>query len=418
MDEKTRLAKNARIKASMQETRQRRKTQACKAFTLKITANKLNKRQKEELHRLFLEAKWLRNAIVASSSISDYDELQKTVEILNKDRKKEVRELNTIGSQMKQGIKQQVKNDLKSLVARKGKGHRVGRLKFVSTVKSVDLKQYGGTYKFYGKNRVRVQNISGRLYVRGLGQLDGWEIANAKLLNKPDGYYLTVTAYRGKEEVSDVFEEGTIIGIDMGVKTHMTMSDGRKCNALVKETERLKRLQRKLARQKKGSNNYRKTLDKINIEYQKMNNRKDDLANKLVHDLLLNEIVFMQDENLKGWKSGKRFGSRLQHSILGRVKAKLIKHDRVVVLRKNAPTTKTCVCGKKNELSLSDRVYVCSCGYENDRDVHAAQNMIRLGSKTIPVERRDFKLVERMLDLGSSGFERFSVKQEASKSLA
>lgn len=55
----------------------------------------------------------------------------------------------------------------------------------------------------------------------------------------------------------------------------------------------------------------------------------------------------------------------------------------------------------------------CSCGY--NRDVHAAQNM---GSKTIPVERRDFKLVERMLDLGSSGFERFSVKQEAPKSLA
>ena len=44
------------------------------------------------------------------------------------------------------------------------------------------------------------------------------------------------------------------------------------------------------------------------------------------------------------------------------------------------PTTKYCPqCGKlKKDIKLSDRTYECTCGYHEDRDVHAAQNMILL----------------------------------------
>ena len=73
----------------------------------------------------------------------------------------------------------------------------------------------------------------------------------------------------------------------------------------------------------------------------------------------------------------------MQHSVLGLVKAKLIKHERVTVLPASAPTTKYCpVCGKlRQDITLADRVYECSCGYSEDRDIHAARNMILL-SKT------------------------------------
>ena len=44
------------------------------------------------------------------------------------------------------------------------------------------------------------------------------------------------------------------------------------------------------------------------------------------------------------------------------------------------PTTKYCPqCGKlKKDINLSDRIYECTCGYHEDRDVHAARNMILL----------------------------------------
>ncbi|SHF32992.1 Putative transposase DNA-binding domain-containing protein, partial [Marinitoga hydrogenitolerans DSM 16785] len=33
-------------------------------------------------------------------------------------------------------------------------------------------------------------------------------------------------------------------------------------------------------------------------------------------------------------------------------------------------------CGKiKKDLKLSDRIYMCECGYKNDRDLNAALNL-------------------------------------------
>ena len=87
----------------------------------------------------------------------------------------------------------------------------------------------------------------------------------------------------------------------------------------------------------------------------------------------------MQDENLTGWKKFN-FGKQIQHSVMGRIKAKLINHPRVEVLDRWAPTTKLCICGNKHpDLKLSDRVFICPfCNHTEDRDIHAAKNMIRM----------------------------------------
>lgn len=145
----------------------------------------------------------------------------------------------------------------------------------------------------------------------GVRQLEGWELANAKLVSKPDGYYLHVTAFRAKKEVRDKFIPGTVVGLDMGLTTHITLSDGQKISATVREPDRLKRLQHKLSKQTKGSNNYARTRSLIQREQQKNTNRRNDIANKVVHDILLNEQVFMQDENLHAWR--KSLGGSKQH---------------------------------------------------------------------------------------------------------
>ena len=64
---------------------------------------------------------------------------------------------------------------------------------------------------------------------------------------------------------------------------------------------------------------------------------------------------------------------------MGLIKSKLIKLDNVIVLDKFIPTTKWCpYCHKMNELNLNDRTYRCECGYSQDRDIHAAQNMLAI----------------------------------------
>jgi putative transposase len=65
---------------------------------------------------------------------------------------------------------------------------------------------------------------------------------------------------------------------------------------------------------------------------------------------------------------------------MGRVKAKLINRENVVVLDRWVPTTKTCVnCGKQHKMTTGDRIFKCSCGIDEDRDTHAAKNMIYFG---------------------------------------
>ena len=191
---------------------------------------------------------------------------------------------------------------------------------------------------------------------------------------------MAVTTYQNKGGEQHKYKPE--IGVDMGIKTSITTSDGRKIHVLIEESERIKKCQRLIARRKKDSSNRYKAVKMLRRAYQKLTSRKRDAANKIVHELLEHEHVYMQDENLRGWHKGL-FGRRVQHSVLGLVKAKLIKHERVTVLPKSAPTTKYCpVCRKlKKDIPLADRVYECSCGYSEDRDIHAARNMILLAKK-------------------------------------
>jgi len=404
------ISKNDNIKKTMKETMNRRSSQSCFVYKVKIDESRLSKKQKEQLKMLFVEAKWFYNDILNYSkenNISTYDTKSKIVNVLNKNKEIETRELKTIGSQMKQAILSGIESAIKTLSTLKKKGHKVGRLKYLSDYKSINLKQYGTTYQILNDKYMKVQNISGKIKVNGLEQFindPDIEFANAKILNTPTGYYIAITCFKFKEKIIKKEYIGSEIGIDMGIKDAIVLSNGEKFKAFIGETERLKHLQRKLFKCKKGSNNRKKIIRLIQKEYQKIFNRKNDVANKIVNHILSYENVYMQDESLSAWKKFN-FGKQIQHSILGRVKAKLINHPRVEVLDKFAPTTKYCPnCGNINkDITLKDRIYICPiCSYQEDRDIHSANNMIIMTKiiknqiNSVPAGRREFKPVETM----------------------
>jgi putative transposase len=382
-----RLEKNSKIKASLLETKERRKSQTCRVFKVKIQESSLTKQQKEQLKMIFVEAKWLINDILSWSEKEENKpwnyKLQKTVQV-KKDDKFETRALAFLSVAEQQAVLAEIISNIKTLSSLKKKGSKVGRLKFRSEVKAVNLKQAGATHKILSPKRIKVQGVAGKLIVNGLKQFynSEYELANAKLLNTPNGYYVAFTLFVKKESKNiDFLPE---IGIDMGCETSITVSDGTKINAQVEETVRLKKLQRKLSRQtkqfSKNTNNSLKTCVLIRKEYQNISSQKDDLANKIVAELLKHSAVYMQDENLKGWQKGGH-GKKIQHSVLGRVKMKLVNHPRVCVLDRWVPTSKGCECGNfHKELKISDRTFVCPyCNHTEDRDIHAAKNMVRYG---------------------------------------
>lgn len=86
---------------------------------------------------------------------------------------------------------------------------------------------------------------------------------------------------------------------------------------------------------------------------------------------------------------------------MGLVKTKLKALPQTVVLDKWIPTTKLCpVCGTTNKyITLADRTYKCGCGYEFDRDIHSARNMITIAKSCfkdhlVPTEHRKITLTE------------------------
>ena len=327
MTEEERLAKNNRIREQGKLTREKRKSQICRVYRVKIDFSHLNEAQRVHLKMLFVEAKWLYNdalTFTQEHDINDYDTTTHTVQGLDKDKQPITHELEYLGSQMKQSVIQGIKHSLKSLASLKKHNHTVGSLRYKSDYVSINLQQHRVTYRFYDENHIGLQGFKEHIRIKGANQfwnIPGIELANAKLLNLPDGYYLAITTYQNKGGEKKKYKPE--IGIDMGIKTTITTSDGRKYKVLIEESERIKKCQRLIARRKKGSNNRYKARKLLHRAYQRLTNRKKDVANKIVHELLEHEHVYMQDENLKGWHKGL-FGRTVQHSVLGLVKSKLV----------------------------------------------------------------------------------------------
>lgn len=396
--------RNRKIKESGKATRERRANMDCRVFSVKVQENRLSNAKREKLKCCFLEAKWLYNATLATETLTLED--TSSVQVKVKDSFEE-REIKCLSSHMKQSVADSVKTNVSNLSKAKKVGLKVGRLQFKKECNEINLKQFNNTYRIKAHNKISIQGI-GVLVVNGLEQIniDEVEFANAKLIQKPSGFYIYLTVYSKKQPEAQTEKE--VIGVDMGIKDQLIFSNGVKVNFYVEESEQLKGLVRKLSRQTKGSNQYKQTLHRIKKIFEHQNNKKNDVMNKLNLVLKQNYIICFQDELLCQWKRKKSkrrfsFGRKVQHGILGRVKDKLKKNASNVMLESSVPTTQTCPeCGCLTKHSLDKRKYHCEqCGFENpDRDIHSANMMVLLsGYGTYRSLNTDADSTNKMLSL-------------------
>ena len=310
-------------------------------------------------------------------------------------------ELQYLGSYAKANVLSTICSNIKTLATLKKEGKKVGALKYVSEYNSITYKKEGFGFGInIGNSTAKIQGCKGWFKVWGIEQFSeirkmdpDYEIATATLIRNVNGdYHLHMIVYVDKQKLINfrkskiakkkyVKPGEEIIGIDFGCETNYTLSNGEKINHRIEESEHHKRLQKKVQHCEKGSNNHFKARQKLQKSYDKMNNKKDQLAREFVHDLKLkHDTIVIQDENLSGWIKSNH-GNKIWHSTMGRVK-ELLMNDRelkVIVLDRFIPTTKFCFeCGQMHKMiQLNDREYICPhCGSRMDRDVHAAKNMV------------------------------------------
>lgn len=178
-------------KETRKATRERRKSQVCKSYTLKVDSSHLNKTQKYFLNRIFIEAKWFYNHILNQENVFDSQIRKNNTAQIKVIDHFEARELKFLSSQMKTDLHERVCNAIKALSKLKQHNFSVGKLQFKPEINSIGLKQYGVTWKIEG-NRIKIQGLKTPIRVNGLKQIpDACEFTCAQLVRKPSGYYNT-----------------------------------------------------------------------------------------------------------------------------------------------------------------------------------------------------------------------------------
>ena len=217
-----------------------------------------------------------------------------------------------------------------------------------------------------------------------------------------DGKYWYLSYTEDVEtEVTDLPDYTDGIGIDLGIKTLATVSDGttvpniktfRRVRILNK---RLKRLQRKVSRKycinKCDKHNKTKNIIKlerqIKLIHRSLRNIRINHIRKFVSDLVKKQpqYIAIEDLNVKGMMKNKYLAKDIANCSFYTIKEHLIRKatERCIAVRlvdRFYPSSKTCSnCGSYNkDLKLNQRVYHCNtCQEEIDRDFNASLNIAK-----------------------------------------
>jgi putative transposase len=177
------------------------------------------------------------------------------------------------------------------------------------------------------------------------------------------------------------------IGIDLGLKHFLIASDGEfveNNKFYIRNQFKLRRLQRKFAKTKKGGKNREKARIKIAKLYQKITNQKQhffhQVSNKLIRDNQSINCETLKVENMiKNRKLSKSIQDVSWSNFISILEYKCLWYGRdFFKIPTYYPSSKLCSsCGnKKEDLKLSDRTYKCdACGFSLDRDLNASYNI-------------------------------------------
>ena len=208
----------------------------------------------------------------------------------------------------------------------------------------------------------------------------------------PSGkYHVSVLVDDGKEipeKLPVTFD--TTIGIDMGIKDFAVCSNGdtyENPRHLIKAEQRLRTLQRRLSRKKKGSNRRNRARMILAIQHEKVANRRQDYLHKISTKIVReNQAIVVEDLNIKGMmrnhRLSKAIGACGWSTFFNMLEYKCERQGKTFIrIGRFDPSSKMCSCGHVYRgLKLSEREWVCpNCGSVNDRDLLAACNIKRFG---------------------------------------
>jgi len=211
------------------------------------------------------------------------------------------------------------------------------------------------------------------------------KIMGAVVSKVADWWFVSITVEVAKPAPKQFEQQST--GVDVGVKTLATLSDGEQFEnqkPLRNGLKRLRTLNRSLARKVKGSHRWWQAKRKLGrFHFRIANKRADDLHQISYQIASTYALIGVEDLNVKGMVKNRRLSLAVSDVSFGELirqieyKAKAF-GGQVVRVGRFYASSKTCSdCGYVNQtLALKDRTWVCQdCGTIHDRDWNAARNI-------------------------------------------
>lgn len=295
-------------------------------------------------------------------------------------------------SQTAQSVIEQLDLAFQAFFRRVKAGEKPGypRFKGRGRYNSFLFKQFGHGARLDGR-RLKLYGI-GRVRVRWHRPLEG-TVKTVRIQHKAGRWYACFACEMPEPE--PLPKTGRTVGIDVGISALLTTSDGEKVAnpAFYRAGQRrLRILQRKLARAKRGSRNHQKALRAVQRQQAHVANQRRDYLHKLSADLVRSfDRIAMEDLRVhnmvrnhhlsksildSGWATFRRYLTYKAESA-----------GREVAFVDPAYTSRCCSnCGVVfQDFDLSTRWVTCACGLSLDRDHNAALNILRRAGWDTPV---------------------------------
>ena len=206
---------------------------------------------------------------------------------------------------------------------------------------------------------------------------------NNVTIKKEHGYYYAV--FNIETEITEFDKTSDSIGIDLGIRNLLTLSNGLKIANLDTsyEDKMIKKYYRKLSKKQYNSNRYNKLLKTLGKWINKKKNRLKDTYHKISLYLVKNyDIICMETLDLKEMFQNKDLSTQLQSIGLYQL-VEMIKYKckwygkKLIQISQWFPSSKKChKCGYIHKDLKDEKEWTCPhCKTHHDRDVNAAKNI-------------------------------------------